>query len=224
MTHHRKRRSPSAIARRRSAARGLLDWRAARALRRDGDHRRLRRALPVARRPACGLLSGGNMQKLILGRALDRRARASSSPTSRPAASTSAPSPMSIAGCSRRATRGAAVLLISEDLDEILALADRIVVMFAGRLSAPLGARRAHGRASSALLMAGHGSEAGACGLSPPAPSLAGAVACPARGARSPPWSSRRCWCSRPAPRPSAVFGLVAQGRGRLAIRVCSRR
>jgi len=32
--------------------------------------------------------------------------------------------------------RGAAVLLVSEDLDEILALADRIAVMHAGRLTA----------------------------------------------------------------------------------------
>jgi simple sugar transport system ATP-binding protein len=31
--------------------------------------------------------------------------------------------------------RGAAVVLISEDLDELLALADRIAVMFRGRLS-----------------------------------------------------------------------------------------
>ena len=30
--------------------------------------------------------------------------------------------------------RGAAVLLVSEDLDELLELADRIVVMFGGRI------------------------------------------------------------------------------------------
>jgi simple sugar transport system ATP-binding protein len=33
------------------------------------------------------------------------------------------------------AERGVAVLLISEDLDEILALADRVVVMYEGRLT-----------------------------------------------------------------------------------------
>jgi simple sugar transport system ATP-binding protein len=33
------------------------------------------------------------------------------------------------------ASRGVAVLLISEDLDEILALHDRIVVMYEGRLA-----------------------------------------------------------------------------------------
>ena len=45
----------------------------------------------------------------------------------------------------RRAARdGAAVLVASSDLDEILALADRIVVMAGGRLTeAPPGADRA---------------------------------------------------------------------------------
>ena len=50
--------------------------------------------------------------------------------------------------------RGAAVLLISEDLDEVLALADRVVVMAGGKLSAPI----ARGEASAVeigALMAG---------------------------------------------------------------------
>ena len=34
--------------------------------------------------------------------------------------------------------RGAGVLLISEDLDELLALSDRVAVMYRGRLSAPM--------------------------------------------------------------------------------------
>ena len=33
---------------------------------------------------------------------------------------------------------GAGILLISEDLDELLALSDRIVVMYRGRMSAPM--------------------------------------------------------------------------------------
>ena len=36
------------------------------------------------------------------------------------------------------AARGAAVLVISQDLDELLEIADRIVVIFTGRLSAPI--------------------------------------------------------------------------------------
>jgi len=39
--------------------------------------------------------------------------------------------------------RGAAVLLISEDLDELLELADRIVVIFNGRLVCEVAARAA---------------------------------------------------------------------------------
>jgi simple sugar transport system ATP-binding protein len=37
------------------------------------------------------------------------------------------------------AEAGAAVLLVSSDLDEILALADRVLVLFAGRPTALLG-------------------------------------------------------------------------------------
>jgi simple sugar transport system ATP-binding protein len=37
-----------------------------------------------------------------------------------------------------RAQAGAAILLLSADLDEILALSDRIVVMHGGRLSEPI--------------------------------------------------------------------------------------
>ena len=47
--------------------------------------------------------------------------------------------------------RGAGVLLISEDLDELLALADRIIVMHDGALHpAP-----SHDRAQIGLIMAG---------------------------------------------------------------------
>ena len=46
---------------------------------------------------------------------------------------------MSRPGSTRRA-RGAAILLISEDLEEVFALADRVAVMYRGRLSAPVPA------------------------------------------------------------------------------------
>jgi simple sugar transport system ATP-binding protein len=52
--------------------------------------------------------------------------------------------------------RGAAVLLISEDLDEVLALADVVHVMSAGRLS-PGFARGTVGVAELGLWMAGQG-------------------------------------------------------------------
>ena len=50
------------------------------------------------------------------------------------------------------------MLLISEDLDEILALADRVVVMYRGRLSPPM-ARAGIAIEQLGLMMAGHGLE-----------------------------------------------------------------
>jgi ABC-type uncharacterized transport system ATPase subunit len=40
------------------------------------------------------------------------------------------------------ASRGAAVLVISQDLDELFEIADRITVIFRGRLSDPLDVRK----------------------------------------------------------------------------------
>jgi len=50
---------------------------------------------------------------------------------------------------------GAGTVLISEDLDEILALADRIHVIARGRLSAPIAVEDAH-PARLGMMMAGH--------------------------------------------------------------------
>jgi ABC-type uncharacterized transport system ATPase subunit len=52
------------------------------------------------------------------------------------------------------AARGAAVLVISQDLDELTEIADRIAVMFRGRLSAPL-MRGEASREKLGLLMGG---------------------------------------------------------------------
>ena len=113
---------------------------------------------------ATGSLSGGNMQKLILGRAL-----------------------LPVEGSAVRVPRliiahqptwgldigavayvqqqlvaardaGAAVLVISDDLDEVLTLGDRIAVMHAGRLSEALAAE-AWTREAIGLAMAGIGEE-----------------------------------------------------------------
>ena len=109
------------------------------------------------------LLSGGNMQKLILARALD-------------------PEPVIV--LANQPTRGldvgavafvhqrlfkvrsggGAILLISEDLDEIFALSDRLYVISKGRLSTP-SARGERSVNQVGELMAGHGMEAATPGM-----------------------------------------------------------
>ena len=132
--------------------RGLIDWSAAR----DFAQRIIRDYEVKCPSPQAitRLLSGGNMQKLILGRVL---------------------SPEPVLVLANQPTRGldigavtyvhqqllavrqrgGAVLLISEDLDEVLALSDRVVVMYHGRLSAPMK-RDAVNIQQLGLMMAGH--------------------------------------------------------------------
>jgi simple sugar transport system ATP-binding protein len=50
---------------------------------------------------------------------------------------------------------GAGILLVSEDLDELLDLCDRIVVLYSGRIIGELSAARAT-REELGLLMTGH--------------------------------------------------------------------
>jgi general nucleoside transport system ATP-binding protein len=85
-------------------------------------------------------LSGGNLQKLILGRALG--VRGSAAPVlvvaNQPTWGLDVGAVAYVHQCLLdTAAQGAAVLLISEDLDELFALADRIGVMAHGRLRAP---------------------------------------------------------------------------------------
>jgi hypothetical protein len=80
-----------------------------------------------------GALSGGNQQKLVAA-ARSRATRRCSSPPSRRAGSTSARSSTSIAGSSPSADEGSAILLVSLELDEILSLSDRILVMYEGEI------------------------------------------------------------------------------------------
>jgi simple sugar transport system ATP-binding protein len=56
--------------------------------------------------------------------------------------------------------RGAAILLISEDLDELLSLSDRVAVMFRGQLSDP-SPRESTSITDLGLMMAGHGFKTG---------------------------------------------------------------
>ncbi|WP_328703050.1 ABC transporter ATP-binding protein [Arenibaculum pallidiluteum] len=106
------------------------------------------------------LLSGGNMQKLILGRTLSERPSliVASQPTR--GLDIGAVTYVQEQLLEARAA-GAAVVLISEDLDEILALSDHVAVMVRGRLSPPLPRAEATIQRLG-LLMAGHWEEHGA--------------------------------------------------------------
>jgi simple sugar transport system ATP-binding protein len=140
----------------RFSRRGFLDWRAARKFAEQiiADYD-VKCPSPDAR---IRLLSGGNMQKLILGRALDP------DPSVILANQPTRGLDVGAVGYVHRKLleareRGAAILLISEDLEEILALSDRIIVMSKGRLS-PSSARGERTVRELGELMAGHGMEA----------------------------------------------------------------
>ncbi len=83
------------------------------------------------------LLSGGNMQKLILGRGLSQQPRLilASQPTH--GLDLGAVTYVHQQLLAAR-SRGAGILLISEDLDELLSLSDRLYVLSQGRLSESL--------------------------------------------------------------------------------------
>jgi simple sugar transport system ATP-binding protein len=62
---------------------------------------------------------------------------------------------------------GTAILLISEDLDEILTIADRVAVIYEGRISEPASAAEAD-ISELGLLMTGASSEGGTDGVTGP--------------------------------------------------------
>lgn len=98
-------------------------------------------------------LSGGNAQKLLAGRELelDRRAVVAVNPTQGLdiKAATAVRQALS-AACDR----GLAILLISADLDEVLAVADRILVLYEGAISGDFTSDNAD-RDQIGLLMGG---------------------------------------------------------------------
>ena len=87
-------------------------------------------------RPVAGALSGGNLQKFVVGREILRNPRVLA--VSQPTGGIDPGATAVIRGALiRLAERGAAVLAISQDLEELFVLASRIAVLHAGRLSAP---------------------------------------------------------------------------------------
>jgi general nucleoside transport system ATP-binding protein len=78
-------------------------------------------------------LSGGNLQKLVLGREFEGEPRVLIA--AQPTRGLDVGALEAVHGYLRHAAaKGVAVLLISEDLDEIRALADRVVVMYEGAI------------------------------------------------------------------------------------------
>jgi ABC-type uncharacterized transport system ATPase subunit len=140
--------------------RGLIDWSTVRA-----HSESLISAFDVRGADASSplrTLSGGNQQKLVLARELDEEAKPSAEARERGA-------PLALVaenptrGLDVRATadvharlraardRGAAVIVYSSDLDEVLALASRVLVAYAGTLREVMADRTAVGRAMLGL-------------------------------------------------------------------------
>lgn len=90
-----------------------------------------------ARNPEAAALSGGNLQKFIIGRELDRRPAVLvvNQPTWGVDAGAAAKIRQSLIELARS---GSAVLVISQDLDELFEISDAIAVMHNGELSKPL--------------------------------------------------------------------------------------
>ncbi len=83
---------------------------------------------------AVGTLSGGNLQRVILARELGLRPRLILAAQPTRGLDVGATEAVHRLLLEQRAA-GAAVLLVSEDLDELLALADRVGVLYEGRLA-----------------------------------------------------------------------------------------
>ena len=105
-----------------------------------------------------GSLSGGNQQKLVVARACahPRRLLIAAQPTHG----------LDIAATAfvhqqllQQRTQGGAVLLVSTDLDELLSLADRIAVMYRGKIVATLAAHETSREAVGRLMAGLAGSE-----------------------------------------------------------------
>jgi simple sugar transport system ATP-binding protein len=132
---------------------GVIDHRAAsRISARVSEDYDVRKGTPD---PEASALSGGNLQKFVVGREIDRR------PTvlvvSQPTWGVDAGAATTIRQALVDLARGgSAVLMISQDLDEILEISDRVAVIALGRLSTPRLASEMP-REAIGLMMAGMG-------------------------------------------------------------------
>ncbi|GBD42586.1 Galactose/methyl galactoside import ATP-binding protein MglA [bacterium HR40] len=119
---------------------GIIRWRRTRAFARAIiDRFAVRCSGPDA---ASSSLSGGNLQKFVVGRELlqDPLVLVVAQPTWGVDAAAAA---AIHAALLQLADRGTAIVVISQDLDELLAITDRLALLHRGRLSAPLATREA---------------------------------------------------------------------------------
>jgi general nucleoside transport system ATP-binding protein len=130
---------------------GLLDWKAI-----DNFAEKAIKDYEVStpsKATVTRLLSGGNVQKVILARELSGQPKlvVAAHPTYGLDVSATA---LTHDLLLKQRERGAAVLLVSEDLDELFKLSDRIAVMFAGQVVAVVKTEEAN-REEIGLMMAG---------------------------------------------------------------------
>jgi ABC-type uncharacterized transport system ATPase subunit len=109
-------------------------------------------------RVTVGTLSGGNLQKIVLARELDHAAPVLIAEQPTRGLDVGATEFVHAQLLAERAA-GRAILLISAELSEILALSDRVLVMYEGRIVADLPAAHAN-EERIGLLMAGRFAEA----------------------------------------------------------------
>ena len=100
-------------------------------------------------------LSGGNLQKVVLAREFSGEPRVvvAASPTRGLDVGAIETVHDYLRGA---AAEGVGVLLISEDLDEILALADRVAVMYEGRIVGEVEAKTATVEEIGLMMAGGH--------------------------------------------------------------------
>jgi simple sugar transport system ATP-binding protein len=110
-----------------------------------------------APRRVIGNLSGGNLQKIVIGRELDGDPRLIIANQPTRGLDVGSIEFVHSALLDARA-RGAGVLLVSAELEEIMTLADEIVVLYGGKLAGPY-ARGALTNFEIGALMAGHAPE-----------------------------------------------------------------
>jgi len=99
-------------------------------------------------------LSGGNIQRVILTRALSQDAAvvvAAYPSRGLDIANTRRTQELLLA----RREAGAAVLMVSEDLDELLSISDRLVVMYHGRIAGSVATQTADRQSVGRLMLEG---------------------------------------------------------------------